>query len=285
MLTGLLAMADFNNDELKKLRKSIDSVEGRFSSLLTGTISVMMLLAVGMVLRVAPALWIQNPGTEGDYLPQLLGGLLILVVLLSCYVWQQRNHLKKIQDRLIQELVRCETAERLAVIDPLTELYNRRYITQAIPREVMRASRQKTSLGFLMVDVDNFKRANDRLGHVVGDRILREVALVLQRTFRTSDIISRYGGDEFFVLLVDTDDARAASIRARLQQEVGRWNERKLIDGYEMALSCGTAVCKDDSDPKKVLAAADRAMYRDKRKVDLLPSVFEKELCPPGGFD
>ncbi len=267
------------SNELRELRKSIDSVEGGFSRLLSGTISVMLLLAVGMVLRVGPVMWLQNHEIERIYLPQLLGGLLLLVILLSCYVWQQRKHLKRIQDRLIRELVRCETAERLAIIDPLTDLYNRRYGMQAIAREIMRARRQKSSLGFLMVDVDNFKRANDLLGHLTGDRILRDVALLLQRTLRSSDIISRYGGDEFLVILIDTDNERAVSIRARLQQEIDRWNEKKLVDGYQMALSCGTAIYKDGADPEQVLAAADKAMYADKLK-DSGRSAFGRELWP-----
>lgn len=261
-------MQELNTRELRRLRKDIDSVQGRFSHLLSITIFTMLVLAIGIVLRVFPRLlWnLQNSDFDRHYVPQLLGGLLFLVALLSFYVLDQRRHLKQTQEQLIRELVRSETAERLAVIDSLTELYNRRYITQAIPREATRAYRQNYKLAVVMIDIDGFKQANDTLGHLVGDRILREVALALQRTFRTSDVISRYGGDEFLVILVDVDDQRAARAVERLQCEVDQWNGPEPIPGYRMALSCGTATYQRGADIQEVIAAADQAMYAEKRK-------------------
>jgi len=261
-------MQELQSQELQQLRQDIDSVQGRFSHLLSVTIIVMLALAAGIVLRIFPRLlWnLQNAESERYYIPQLLCGLVFLVALLSFYVLDQRRHLKRTQAQLIQELVRRETAERLAVIDPLTELYNRRYMEQAVPREVARADRQGSSLAFVIIDVDGFKPANDSFGHMVGDRILREVALLLQNTFRTSDVISRYGGDEFLVLMVDVDEQKTASGVARLQREVESWNQRGSIPGYRMALSCGTAIYQHGADPKAVLAAADQAMYEHKQK-------------------
>jgi diguanylate cyclase (GGDEF)-like protein len=101
---------------------------------------------------------------------------------------------------------------------------------------------------------------------MVGDRILREVGFLLQRTFRTADVISRYGGDEFLVLMVDVDAEKTASAVDRLQREVDKWNLAATIPGYNMELSCGTAIYQRGGDPKAVLAAADEAMYQDKQK-------------------
>jgi len=261
-------MQELSNDQLEKLRRDINSVQGRFFHLLSVTVVVMLVLAVGMLLRVFPRfLWnLQSFEWEQNYIPQLLCGLVVLVLLLSGYVLEQRRNLRRTQDRLIQELIARETAERLAVIDPLTELYNRRYMTQAITREVARADRQNSRLAFLIIDVDGFKHANDSFGHLVGDRILREVALLLQRTFRTSDVISRYGGDEFLVLMVDVDDQKTASSEERLKSEVEKWNRTASIEGYQMALSCGTAIYRRGEDPKAILAAADQAMYEHKQR-------------------
>jgi diguanylate cyclase (GGDEF)-like protein len=267
-------MQELNSRELQRLRKDIDSVQGRFSHLLSITIFMMLLLAAGMALRVIPRLlWsLQKSEFEQHYIPQLLTGLLFLVVLLSCYVWEQRRYLKRTESQLIRELIRSETAERLAVIDPLTELYNRRFMTQAIPKEATRASRQNYRLAFLMIDVDGFKQANDSFGHMAGDRILREVALLLQKTFRTSDVISRYGGDEFLAILVNVDSERTARVVERLQCEVDQWNQTELIPGYKMALSCGAATYERGMDFQEVIAAADQAMYEHKRKPLLLAS-------------
>lgn len=259
-------MQELDNQDLQTLRKDIDSVTGRFSHLLSITILVMLALAGGIVLRVLPKLtWnLQNSEFERHNAPQLLGGLLLLIVLLSFYVLEQRQRLKRTQRQLIQELVRRETAERLAVIDPLTELYNRRYMAQAVAREAARADRQDSHLAFLMIDVNGFKQANDSFGHMVGDRILQEVAALLQKTFRTSDVISRYGGDEFLVLLVDVDQEKATYAVKRLQHEVKVWNQENSITGYTMALSCGTALCECGVDPNGALVAADQAMYQAK---------------------
>jgi diguanylate cyclase (GGDEF)-like protein len=264
----VISMQEPNDQELQKLRHDIDSVQARFFHLLSVTVVVMLVLAVGMVARVFPKLlWhLQNFDWEKNYIPQLLGGLLLLVLLLSWYVIEQRKHLERTQLRLIQELIARETAERMAVIDPLTELYNRRYMTQAITKEVSRADRHDTRLAFLIIDVDDFKQTNDSLGHLAGDNILREVSKLLQRTFRSSDVISRYGGDEFLVLMVDVDDAKTVSAVDRLQKEVETWNHTVNMAGYRMRLSCGTAIYRKGGNPDSVLAAADEAMYRDKQK-------------------
>ncbi|MGB7586595.1 MAG: GGDEF domain-containing protein [Terriglobales bacterium] len=258
-------MQDLNSQELQTLRKRIDSVTGRFSHLLSITILVMVALAAGIVLRVLPKLKsLESTEFEHRNIPQLLFGLSLLIVLLSAYVLDQRRRLKSTQQQLIQELIRRETAERLAVIDPLTELYNRRYMAQAIAREAARADRQDSRLAFLMIDVNGFKQVNDALGHMMGDRILQEVAALLQKTFRTSDVISRYGGDEFLVLLVDVDQEKAVYAVQRLQHEVDVWNREHSIQGYTMALSCGTALCECGVDPNSALVAADQAMYQAK---------------------
>lgn len=252
--------------ETKKIRKEIDSIQSRFFQLLSITIFVMLALATGMALRVFPRLIWNFETWQGErlYVPQLLCGLLALVGLLSWYVLQQRWHLRQTQQELIRELIRRETAERLAVIDPLTEIYNRRYIMRAIASEVARADRQNSKFAFLMIDVNGFKAANDSLGHLAGDRILRELAQILQKTLRTSDVISRYGGDEFLVLLIDADEAMAARAVERLQQAVAKWNEKAPIEGYLMSISCGFATYQRGADPAAVLAAADQAMYQTK---------------------
>lgn len=255
-----------DSGELPRLRQEIDSIQGSYFHLLSLTVLVMMVLTAGILLRIYPKIFwnLQGTDAERNYVPQLLVGLFFLVGLLSCYVLEQRRRLKRTQNRLIQELIRRETAERLAVIDPLTELYNRRYIMQALTREARRADRQDLRLALVMIDVNGFKSVNDTLGHLVGDRILREVALLLESTFRATDIVSRYGGDEFLVLLVDAQENEASRAIERLRYQVAQWNHAESIAGYRMSLSCGAAAYRPNSDVVEVLAAADRAMYEDK---------------------
>jgi diguanylate cyclase (GGDEF)-like protein len=273
-------MEEQNQKEVSRLKKEIDSVQSRFFHLLSITSVVMMVLAVGFVLRIVPkVIWnLESLETERYYIPQLLGGLFCLVALLCWYVLHQRRSLKSAQKQLISELIRRETAERLAVVDPLTEMYNRRYMMRAIASETARVDRQNSMFAFLMIDVNEFKQANDALGHLAGDRILRELALLLRKTFRTSDIISRFGGDEFLVLLIDTDERLAARAAERLQEAVGEWNKTEPIKGYTMAVSCGTAMYRKGADALAVLAAADQAMYRNKPASSSSPSKNQPQL-------
>ncbi|HTZ95729.1 MAG TPA: GGDEF domain-containing protein [Terriglobales bacterium] len=256
--------------EAPRIRKEIESIQGRLFQLMSITILVMIVLATGLALRIVPRMiWLYpRSQTERFYVPQLLCGLVALVGLLSWYVLQQRLHLRETQQRLIQELIRRETAERLAVIDPLTEIYNRRYIMRAIASEVARVDRQNSKFSFLMIDVNGFKAANDSLGHLAGDRILRELSQILQKTLRTSDVISRYGGDEFLVLLIDADEAMATRAVERLQDAVEKWNAAATIENYTMSISCGFATYHKGVDPAAVLAAADQAMYRSKASAE-----------------
>src|SRR5262249_48344799 len=156
-------MANADTQELETLRHDIDSVSGRFSHLLSITIMVMLALAGGIVVKALPGLrTLESSEFEHHNIAQLLGGLSLLTVLLTAYVLDQRRRLRATQRQLIQELLRRESAERLAVIDPLTELHNRRYMDQAIAREAARAGRQASHLAFLMIDINGFKQANDK---------------------------------------------------------------------------------------------------------------------------
>jgi two-component system cell cycle response regulator len=127
-----------------------------------------------------------------------------------------------------------------------------------------RIERQGTPVTFLMIDVDKFKTVNTRFGHLMGDRILAEVAQVLRKTFRAADTIIRYGGDEFLVMLDGCDENQASLAVSRLQQEVVEWNRQKLVPAYEMKLSCGIGRYTKGARIAEVLDIADRAMYAAK---------------------
>jgi diguanylate cyclase (GGDEF)-like protein/PAS domain S-box-containing protein len=155
--------------------------------------------------------------------------------------------------------------EFLAFHDPLTTLPNRRLARDHLGMAIAYAKRAKTKVALLFFDLDNFKTINDSLGHTIGDALLKSVAMRLRESIRTTDTISRQGGDEFLVLLPDTQvPGVAAEIAEKLLRELGRPFE---IDGYRLytSASMGIALYPDDgNDFDALLKRADTAMYEAK---------------------
>lgn len=156
--------------------------------------------------------------------------------------------------------------ERLAHTDPLTQLLNRRALTERLEREMERAMRYDSTLALLLVDLDHFKAVNDTLGHLVGDDALREVARLLRETVRTTDVVARYGGEEFLVLLPETDDTGAEAFAERIREAV----EAHPFDGggapLRLTASLGVALYPAPRirTAEDLFVRADAALYRAK---------------------
>jgi len=151
--------------------------------------------------------------------------------------------------------------------DALTGVFNRHYFNERIAQEVVRSSRYGHPIGLLMTDVDRFKEINDRYGHQTGDMVLREIAAVLQETVRKSDMIVRYGGDEFLIVLTETgEDADQVAVRVRAAVR----GSAKLaqISGFNVTVSVGSIFWHPSTGIpfEEALAAADSLMYQDKRR-------------------
>jgi diguanylate cyclase (GGDEF)-like protein/PAS domain S-box-containing protein len=172
---------------------------------------------------------------------------------------------KQAQDALLknQSFLREQS-----VRDHLTGLFNRRYMEETLERELLRASRKGLPLGILMLDVDDFKRFNDSRGHAAGDAVLRELGNLLLNHVRGEDIASRYGGDEFIIVLPDALKKTALERAERLSELA-----RHLIIQFEgqpleqIKLSIGVAVFPENgSTSAALLGAVDAALYRSKHE-------------------
>ncbi len=168
------------------------------------------------------------------------------------------------QWRRAAEQVRSE-----AVRDPLTGCFNRGYFKEALTRAYKVARRRCTLLGLIFLDLDGFKILNDRFGHLFGDQVLQSVAAKLHAGIRATDIVARYGGDEFCIIVPDTTEAGLEAMAQRLRADVASLSVRQGRQTASVAASVGGVIClpyRSRMTPEAFLAAADEAMYTAKKQ-------------------
>lgn len=176
----------------------------------------------------------------------------------------------RMSDLMQSELNRLSRKlEQMSTIDALTELYNRRFFNGYFQKEWDSAIRTETALSVLMIDVDFFKKYNDRYGHLMGDKCLHSIAGVLKQAIkRPRDTLARYGGEEFVVLLPETDGAGAITVAENLLENVRSLAipHAKSPDIGIISVSIGIAVGHPtpEDTPGKLLNSADEALYRAK---------------------
>lgn len=179
------------------------------------------------------------------------------------------NQLIKLIDQssiLIERALLYQKVEELSITDDLTKLFNTRYLNRTIEMEIQRSLRYRTSVSLIFMDIDDFKQINDRHGHLVGSKILAEMGQLLIRNLRTVDVVVRYGGDEFVIVLPHTPPAEAALIAERIRKAVDR-NVFLEKEGYTLRItaSFGVASYPESARSKEeLLRLADEAMYKVK---------------------
>jgi len=252
----------------EQIQREIQQLSGRDLQLWSIAILVVVVLTAGMLALVLPnVIWAQRViRVEHAYLPQLFFGLISLILLFNIYLVGQKVTLNNTRRALISELVLNERLESLSLIDPLTQLFNRRAMNEMIPREVARANRLSSHLTFLTIDLDDFRAINSKYGNIEGNFLLREFARLLTTSFRGGDIVFRQGGDEFLVVMPDTSEQDTDPPIRRLHAALEQWN---ISSGksYQLAFSWGIASYVTGSQVEDVLRAVDRQLYQKKHNL------------------
>ncbi len=169
----------------------------------------------------------------------------------------------------IENSVLFEEKKFLAERDPLTGVYNRRYLFEALKNVVYNAVRYYQDFGFIMFDIDDFKKINDRFGHMVGDRVLREIGKVLKLSTRQTDVAGRYGGEEFGLICVGAGLPQCYGLAERIRKEIENLDFSDVSKELKVTVSVGVAtysIIKDlDGDPlDNIIKWADKALYKAK---------------------
>lgn len=158
-----------------------------------------------------------------------------------------------------------EEIYRMTIVDGLTQIHNKRYLSEALERELIRARRHSRALSLIMFDIDHFKRINDECGHLAGDYVLRELAEVIQERIRRDEVFARYGGEEFAIMLPESELSGAITLAESLRERVAEHRFTFQGEHIKVTVSMGCASVEPDDTATALIARADEKLYEAKR--------------------
>ena len=176
-----------------------------------------------------------------------------------------RNSEKSLQEALVNLKEKNQQLEILADTDGLTKLYNHRYLVNSLSHNINIAKRYSTPLSIIMFDIDNFKQINDIYGHIAGDNILKAIADIFRNGLRNIDVVGRYGGEEFLIILPNTKLKGSIKIAETLRKQIGNMPQTGQIN-MPVTISGGTCSYKDEYNLPNFISTADKLLYKAKEK-------------------
>jgi diguanylate cyclase (GGDEF)-like protein len=250
------------------VREHLRKLDRRQWWLWSSTLLILILLSIAIASFTFPSMLSRDQGTYSFYLNQAVRSLVGLVLVFSVYlVYQQttiirmRNELATQIDSLAKVQSLTDEVYKLAALDQLTGLYNRRSGEQRLAEEISRAVRHQRPLTVLLLDLDGLKQTNDKLGHAAGDLVLKTFSERLQKAIRGSDLAVRLGGDEFMALLPECRAEEVRHVMARIEGLEVEYESTRI----PIRFSRGWTDYKPGETSEELLKRADDALYADKR--------------------
>jgi diguanylate cyclase (GGDEF)-like protein len=255
-------------NRLEEIQANLRKLERRDWWLWIVAIIVMLLLTFAVVSLSFPDLLKREDPLLQYSMNEAVRGLVGLVLIFNTYSIYQQWQIKKLRRQFSEQLevmgrlrLRAEEFHRLATIDPLTGLYNRRFAEQRLAAEAARSQRYGHHLTVIAFDVNNFKQINDQYGHPAGDEVLREFGKRLLAALRVSDFAVRMGGDEFLAILPECPLEQVQVMIDRLRSIEVHHETLTLSVGF----AAGWVAYEPGESPEQFLERADRLLYVDKR--------------------
>jgi diguanylate cyclase (GGDEF)-like protein len=234
----------------------------------SSSVAIILLLTLAVASFAFPAMLSQEENTYSFYLNQAVRALVGMVLLFSVYLVYQQLMIYRLRNQLAQQIRSLAKVEnlasevyKLAALDQLTGLYNRRSGEQRMAQEISRAQRHGRPLTILLMDLDGLKQVNDNLGHAAGDMVIKGFAERVQRAIRGSDQAVRLGGDEFMVILPECRADEVRHVLGRVEGLEIEYNHEKIPCQF----SRGWTDYKPGESPQELLKRADDALYANKR--------------------
>lgn len=254
---------EFGAAELSKVKQQIQNL-GRRDWL---WISIGILSGV-LLVGAALGLFVLLPAAAGGALSPAWTILLVflyvvavVVVSFNLYALLRVKQTDRVNVELLLESLENEVGRLHGMIDPITRAYNRSYLEETLQREIVRAERTARVFTIVVVDLDKFKEINDTFGHLMGDYVLAEMGQILRSAVRGSDVIIRYGGDEFVLVLFETDLPGAEVVVGRIHKKVANWNSTNKVARFELMISTGISLFSEGKKVADMIAEADEKMY------------------------
>ncbi|HEV2297956.1 MAG TPA: GGDEF domain-containing protein [Candidatus Acidoferrales bacterium] len=261
--------ADLRAEHWKEIRANLKHLDRKQWWMWSSAVLVILLLTIGVASFAFPSLMRVDEGTYSFFLSQSVRGLIGLVLIFSVYTIYQQLLINRIRTQLADQMdsvakveVLTEEVYKLAVLDPLTGLHNRRSGEQRLAEEIVRSARHVRPLTVILLDLDDLKQCNDKYGHAAGDAMLRSFAERLKRAIRGSDLAVRLGGDEFMVIL---PECRAEEVRHVLARLAGLEVEASANQKIRVTFASGWADYCPGESAHELLGRADDALYANKR--------------------